>query len=200
MVLQDPTESLISRRSLNGTVSASDFLSFWNSTQGDASRLTLDQAVRMISAHMPATGDATTNTAADDSALLSYAGFLSIMTSTENSVYNPEAIKLKSEDLRQPLSHYYIATSHNTYLTGDQLTGTSSVDRYVDVLEKGCRCVELDIWDGEVDAEDRKDGVASFVQPVITHGGTLTTKITFAGAFPYIIVFLFVAIYSTYTF
>ena len=111
---------------------------------------------------------------------LSYGGFLKIMTSPANNVYDPEAIKLKPGDLSQPLSFYYIATSHNTYLSGDQLTGISSVDRYVDVLEKGCRCVELDIWDGAVDIEDRRDGVASYVQPVITHGGTLTTSITFA--------------------
>lgn len=129
----------------------------------------------MISEHMREVEDT------KQGEVLSYAGFLAIMTSPMNNIYNPEAIKLKSGDLNQPLSYYYIATSHNTYLTGDQLTGISSVDRYVDVLEKGCRCVELDIWDGEVDKEDRNDGIASYVQPVITHGGTLTTKISFAG-------------------
>jgi len=38
-----------------------------------------------------------------------------------------------SEDLDQPLSRYYIATSHNTYLSGHQLKGQSSVQLYREV-------------------------------------------------------------------
>lgn len=177
VVLQDSSLSLVSQRSLNATISASDLLSFWNSAQGDDSRITLKKAEALIAEYMPEREGGPVG----EGAVLSYAGFLALMTGPLSSAYNPKAIEFKIDDMRHPLSHYYIATSHNTYLTGDQLTGTSSVDRYVDVLEKGCRCVELDIWDGEIDAEDRKDGVAAFVQPVITHGGTLTTKITFAG-------------------
>lgn len=48
--------------------------------------------------------------------------------------------------MKSPLSDYYIYTSHNTYLTGNQFTSDSSVKPIISALQKGVRGIELDLW------------------------------------------------------
>ncbi|XP_070685227.1 1-phosphatidylinositol 4,5-bisphosphate phosphodiesterase eta-1 [Pempheris klunzingeri] len=93
-------------------------------------------------------------------------GFTSFMRSPTCDIFNPLHHTV-NQDMEQPLSNYFIASSHNTYLTGDQLLSQSKTDMYAWVLQSGCRCVEVDCWDGP-------DG-----EPMVQHGYTLTSKIPF---------------------
>lgn len=68
-------------------------------------------------------------------------GFRAFLLSAECSIFKREHDR-KYQDMTQPLSHYYISCSHNTYLTGNQLNGESSVEAYKAALLSGCRCVE----------------------------------------------------------
>jgi phosphatidylinositol phospholipase C delta len=102
------------------------------------------------------------------------AGFLT-------STYNLPMAELPAQfSLDRPLNEYFISSSHNTYLLGRQVAGQSSVEAYVSSLIKGCRCVEVDCWNGS-------EG------PVVMHGRTLTSQISFADVMATISKYAFVA-------
>uniref|UniRef100_A0A3Q3T1R9 Phosphoinositide phospholipase C n=1 Tax=Mastacembelus armatus TaxID=205130 RepID=A0A3Q3T1R9_9TELE len=103
---------------------------------------------------------------ARESRSMTFEGFLRYMESKDCCVFN-QAHTSVYHDMDQPLTSYFISSSHNTYLTGDQLVGKSHLDAYVCALRKGCRCLEIDCWDGPD------------MEPVVYHGYTLTTKILF---------------------
>ncbi|XP_044144661.1 1-phosphatidylinositol 4,5-bisphosphate phosphodiesterase beta-4 isoform X2 [Bufo gargarizans] len=100
--------------------------------------------------------------------LISSDGFCRYLMSDENAPVFLDRLELYQE-MEHPLAHYFISSSHNTYLTGRQFGGRSSVEMYRQVLLAGCRCVELDCWDGK--GEDQ--------EPIITHGKAMCTDILF---------------------
>lgn len=50
---------------------------------------------------------------------LSIDGFLRYLMSDDNPIMNSSKLDLSEEDMDQPLAHYFINSSHNTYLSGE---------------------------------------------------------------------------------
>lgn len=48
---------------------------------------------------------------------LSQEGFLKFLLSEDNNIVPPDSLDL-SHDMKQPLAHYFVNSSHNTYLQG----------------------------------------------------------------------------------
>uniref|UniRef100_A0A8C2IQW7 Phosphoinositide phospholipase C n=1 Tax=Cyprinus carpio TaxID=7962 RepID=A0A8C2IQW7_CYPCA len=111
---------------------------------------------------------------------LSLDGFINYLMSPDCHIFDPEQ-KTVCQDMNQPLSHYYINSSHNTYLIEDQFRGPSDITGYIRALKMGCRSVELDVWDGPDN------------EPVIYTGHTMTSHIVFRSVIDIINKYAFVA-------
>ncbi|XP_048191002.1 1-phosphatidylinositol 4,5-bisphosphate phosphodiesterase zeta-1 [Perognathus longimembris pacificus] len=111
---------------------------------------------------------------------MSFEGFIRYMCSPECLLFKKECKKVY-QDMTQPLNDYFISSSHNTYLISDQLVGPSDLWGYVSALVKGCRCLEIDCWDGSQN------------EPIVYHGYTLTSKLLFKTVIQAINKYAFVA-------
>ncbi|XP_041923464.1 1-phosphatidylinositol 4,5-bisphosphate phosphodiesterase delta-1a isoform X1 [Alosa sapidissima] len=142
---------------MDGQMSAVNLLDFLLNEQRESA--TMEHAIKLIEKYE-----------LDDSAKqkkhMTKDGFLMYLHQEEGLIFN-HAHKEVYQDMTQPINHYFISSSHNTYLMEDQLKGPSSTEAYIKALMKSCRCVELDCWDGP-------NG-----EPIIYHGYTLTSKILF---------------------
>ena len=78
--------------------------------------------------------------------------FLEKLAAPESSAALPDKV-----DDSHILSQYFISSSHNTYLTGNQLWSRASTDPYKEVLKRGCRCIEVDVWDGSSPSNSSSD-------------------------------------------
>ena len=140
---------------LQRSMSLGDFLRFMAEEQGETDE---DRLVGLFEEQ------------ADSADGLSFRAFCRMLLSTTNRA-NQNFARMSAADLGHPMTHYFIATGHNTYLTGNQLTGESSADIYRRHLLQGCRHVELDCWDGPKQK-----------YPIVTHGHTICTAIRFEEA------------------
>ena len=103
-----------------------------------------------------------------------------LLLSRPNDLFNP-AHATVCQSMTKPLADYFIESSHNTYLTGGQLTSASDAGMYERVLLQGCRCIEVDCWDG------------AGGEPEVLHGHTLTSRISAESVFAAIARSAFVA-------
>uniref|UniRef100_A0A3B4A9S4 Phosphoinositide phospholipase C n=1 Tax=Periophthalmus magnuspinnatus TaxID=409849 RepID=A0A3B4A9S4_9GOBI len=150
------------------TMTKENFTKFLNEKQRDSRlneelfpRLRQDQIKALIDKYEPVSSNA-------NRGLISPEGFLFYLMGSETSVVVQDRLA-KSHDMTQPIPHYFIKSSHNTYLTAGQFSGLSSPEMYRQCLLSGCRCLELDCWKGKPPDEE----------PIITHGFTMTTEILF---------------------
>uniref|UniRef100_A0A671NHX3 Phosphoinositide phospholipase C n=1 Tax=Sinocyclocheilus anshuiensis TaxID=1608454 RepID=A0A671NHX3_9TELE len=79
--------------------------------------------------------------------LLGLDGFTRYLQSAECQLLDPEHQNV-CQDMKMPLSHYFISASYRSYLLDDQVHGRADLGGLIRALQVGCRCLELGVTDG----------------------------------------------------
>lgn len=155
-------QRIINLKSNKPCMNVAEFLNFLNHTQRNPH---LNEALHPLTTTEQAVG--LIEKYGNSPERLNLDQLLSYLASEDNMVLDLEVVR-QHMDMNQPLNHYFINTSHNTYLNGHQLRSESLTEMYIQTLLLGCRCVELDCWP----TGDLQD-------IIITHGKTLCTQVSF---------------------
>lgn len=101
-----------------------------------------------------------------DDGRLSKTQFLNFLLSDANDLMDPRKGRIGSDDMNHPLSHYWIMSSHDTFLNcWNRQNPILDEQMYLAVLYRGVRCLELDVWDGYVGSEYAGEPVIAREQP-----------------------------------
>ena len=151
---------------VNGGIPLAEFLEFLEQTQGVDVQANRAHWVKVFGKYFGKVDKCQiTQDAKDDPTMqMNFAAFSEFLCSDDNSIQN---FKIPDVRFDKPMSEYFISSSHNTYLLGRQVAGSSSTEAYIRALRDGCRCVEIDCWDGP-------DG-----RPIVMHGRTMTSSVLF---------------------
>jgi phosphatidylinositol phospholipase C delta len=158
------SSSKLQDKETEGYISAKDFLRFLQSEQHEYDKTLSDvrdlfQRLNTQTSAFQLDRDGISNRASvkeADKDYITKTVFLNYLRSDINDLFNPVKGEIEHDDMDQPLSSYWINASHDTYLKGTarvnpkMLTSDSSADisMYTYALYRGCRCLEIDVWDG----------------------------------------------------
>ena len=143
------------------SISAVAFLSFLRSQQREysASLSDVHYMLYLLNSQITFEDDPLEENKSVDKERITKSRFLSFMMSDWNDLMDPKLGSADSVDMTHPLSHYWINSSHDTYLAqlpnsflprapADAMHCVVDVQMYVAALNRGVRCVEVDCWDG----------------------------------------------------
>jgi hypothetical protein len=74
--------------------------------------------------------------------------FFCLMTSNENTAFDPCRSDEVYQDMTQPLSHYFIHSSDHLNVISQATCAEDYLASYRNDLRNGCRAIELHCWDG----------------------------------------------------